>query len=122
MKENEIRNQQALDRYLELVGKDCDVYFSSRKDFKRVDCPSCKSKNYLERFSKNGFVYVSCTECDTLYVINRPALEQLNRFYSASESSSFWVERFFKPFLEARRKKIFRPRAERLPRPICWRT
>ena len=36
----------------------------------------------------------------------------LNKFYSRSLSTSFWVNEFFKPVAETRREKIFRPRSE----------
>ena len=53
-----------------------------------------------------------CRECGTLFTSPRPTQQALTRFYTDSPSTKFWVESFFKPVAEARRTKIFKPRAE----------
>lgn len=113
MKESDIRDTAVLDEYLAMVEKDvCDLFdFTSFED---VRCPACSSNDYALEFEKSGFRYVSCKKCSTLFVNPRPAFDALSRFYSSSPSTSFWVDRFFKPMAEARRVKIFRPRAERM--------
>ena len=78
----------------------------------QIGCPACGSKNYDFQFKKHGFTYVLCRECKTLFVNPRPSLKALVEFYTRSRSAIFWVEEFFKPVAEARRQKIFRPRAE----------
>lgn len=67
-----------------------------------------------KEFVKNGFTYVSCTNCGTLFTNPRPTSEQLDRFYSKSDSGKFFTEKFFMPYIEARREQIFRPRAEKI--------
>lgn len=111
MKESDIRNQKVLDRYLELVQADVKKLFRTH-NFETVLCPLCNGKDYTKEFSKNGFEYVTCDLCGTLYANPRPSQEQLDRFYSESDSARFWVEEFFMPFVEARREKIFKPRAK----------
>lgn len=66
---------------------------------------------HTEEFEKGGFQYVSCKHCGTLFANPRPTQDQLDKFYSKSDSTRFWVEDFFMPFAEARRQKIFVPRA-----------
>ena len=112
MKEKEIRNKKALIRYLELVREDSERIFYEKKDFVHIVCPACNSDDSNDEFEKNGFNYVSCHICKTLYVNPRPQLEDLMLIYQNSSSAEYWVNDFFMPVMEARREKIFRPRAE----------
>lgn len=112
MKESEIRKREILDRYLGLVEKDCCQIFADAEEFIEVNCPACDSREYTGQFKKNGFAYVTCDRCQTLYVRYRPSFDKLNQFYAQSESTKYWVNEFFKPVAETRREKIFKPRVE----------
>lgn len=118
MKEEDIRKREVLNRYLELVREDCETFFGDRRSYPKVGCPACLSAECAFQFEKNGFDYVECNRCDTLFVQNRPPGKKLASFYAASPSTSFWVNDFFKPVAEARREAIFRPRAEFLAKRI----
>lgn len=111
MKESEIRNANAHIRYLEMVREDALAYFGNPERLEEVDCPACASSEWQTEFEKFGFAYVSCSQCRTLYVNPRPKLDFLKNFYVESPSSRYWIDEFFKPVAEARREKIFRPRA-----------
>ncbi len=111
MKESDIRNVNVLNEYLKLVEKDVKNFFDPGS-FVAVKCPACSGGSFTPEFNKIGFQYVSCQKCRTLFVNPRPPFETLNKFYSDSPSTGFWVEKFFNPMAEARREKIFRPRAE----------
>lgn len=112
MKEEDIRQRSTFNRYLELVAEDVQAIFTDRIDFIEIDCPACGSKSYQPQFDKLGFTYVLCPDCGTLFVNPRPPVQLLTEFYTKSGSASFWVHEFFQPVAEARREKIFRPRAE----------
>ncbi len=112
MKEEEIRNRSAHNRYLELIAEDVQTIFADRSKFVKIDCPACGSKKYRTQFEKTGFTLVLCPDCGTLFVNPRPPARLLNQFYTQSRSASFFVHDFFQPVAEARREKIFRPRAE----------
>jgi 2-polyprenyl-3-methyl-5-hydroxy-6-metoxy-1,4-benzoquinol methylase/ribosomal protein S27E len=112
VKEEEIRKRSAFNRYLELVAEDAKTILADRSRFIQVDCPACGGKNYQLQFEKLGFTYVLCPNCGTLFVNPRPSLRLLTDFYTKSRSAKFWVHDFFEPVVEARRRKIFRPRAE----------
>lgn len=114
MKESEIRNASVHDQYLELVRLDAEKYFKYDSHRENLSCPVCDSVSSKNEFKKFGFFYVTCEDCLTLYVNPRPKLDRLEEFYIRSESSRFWVEEFFKPVAEARREKIFRPRAQKV--------
>ena len=112
VKEEEIRQRSAFNHYLELVREDVQTIFADRSCFIQIDCPACSSKNYRPQFEKLGFTYVLCRDCGTLFVNPRPPAQLLMDYYTQSRSASFWVHEFFQPVAEARREKIFRPRAE----------
>ncbi len=112
MKEQDIRNRDAFTRYLELVQEDIARYFADPGQFIKVDCPACGSQNHAREFRKVGFQYVTCLECGTLFVNPRPTAAMLKEFYLDAPSSRYWIEGFFLPVAEARREKIFKPRAD----------
>jgi hypothetical protein len=61
-----------------------------------------------------GFSYVTCADCETLYLSPRPPPELLYEYYADSRNYRFWAENIFPASEEARRGKIFRPRVARL--------
>ena len=117
MKEEEIRKRDVFNKYLELVEKDVRDFFEFNS-FIETNCPACGSSDFLFEFEKLSFKYVSCKKCSTLFVNPRPQFDVLRGFYSKSSSTSFWVNEFFKPVAEVRRKKIFKPRAEYISKVI----
>lgn len=114
MKEKDIRNQDVFNQYLKLVQEDCKNFLSNRKCLDEVACPACGSFAYMHEFSKNGFDYVTCNVCRTLYARTRLTFDNLKQFYSKAASTEYWIREFFAPMVEARREKIFKPRAEYL--------
>ena len=113
MLESDIRPEALLKRYLELSAEDAEqFFFDAPRLF--MDCVACNSSEVSFEFSKNKFAYSSCKKCGTLYQTPRPTLEKFERFYRDSISSKYWAEIFFPAVAEARREKIFRPRAEHL--------
>ena len=114
MKESDIRDASVHQQYLEMVQQDALRYFDTPERCENVACPACECEESRGEFKKFGFQYVTCDECNTLYVNPRPKCKYLEEFYVDSPSSRFWVEKFFKPVLEARREQIFRPRAEQV--------
>lgn len=111
MKEEDIRKRSVFNKYLELVKKDVKEFFDS-KLFIEINCPACGSSNFNLEFEKLGFKYVSCNNCSTLFTNPRPSFEIIKKFYSDSPSTNFWINEFFRPVMEARREKIFKPRAK----------
>ncbi len=110
MKEEEIRPQQVFDEYLKLAEADIQRYFV---DTPRVEifCPACGGKG-RHAFQKKGFDYKQCKKCGTLYVSPRPLAETLNRYYQESESAKFWATTFYRVTAEARREKLWKPKAQ----------
>lgn len=113
MKESEIRPKALFDEYLAAVQEDIVFFFKEKDGFVSVPCPGCGGSVGGEgvKFVKDGFPYVKCPGCETLFASPRPPRAALDRFYRESRSSQFWVDRFYRETEEARREKIFAPRA-----------
>jgi 2-polyprenyl-3-methyl-5-hydroxy-6-metoxy-1,4-benzoquinol methylase len=111
MKESEIRPQQLFNRYLELSRKDIERFFFDHSRFAEVACPACGSEQREPGLEKFKFKYMLCSDCGSLYLSPRPSVKMYELYYRESDSVRFWSTHFFKETAEARRQKIFRPRA-----------
>jgi SAM-dependent methyltransferase len=111
MKEDEIRPKGLFDEYLELAKKDAGDFFGKVKRL-MIDCPACSSSETARQFSKEGFDYELCAHCETLFVNPRPGKKVFEEFYLKAPSVKFWATKFYRETEKARRKLIFRPRAE----------
>ena len=113
MKEEEIRPQALLQKYIELSRSDALRCFANSVR-EPVTCVACGSSEHSPEFEKEGFEYVRCLKCGTLYQSPRPRLEDFDKFYRDSESSNYWAKVFFPAVAEVRREKIFRARVDSL--------
>jgi len=111
MKEEEIRPKAIFKKYLELAKEDALTFFSNKDDFEYIPCPACEIDDADIQFEKDGFVYVLCMNCGTLYANPRPRIETIQQFYKDSKSTKYWAEHFYKDTEEHRRVKIFKPKA-----------
>ena len=111
MKESEIRPQKLFNQYLKLAREDIDRYFSDRSRFVEVACPACGCDQWAPGLVKFEFRYVLCSDCGSLYLSPRPTVAMYEKYYQKAESVKFWSSHFFKETAEARRQKIFNPRA-----------
>lgn len=117
MKENEIRPEGLLSRYLELSKQDAELCFVDASRL-NIPCVACGSERLVVEFDKNNFTYSSCLACGTLFQSPRPPITTFEAFYRDSVSSRYWADVFFPAVAEARREKIFQPRVKRLAK-LC---
>ena len=110
MKEYDIRPKLIFNEYLRLAKIDIESYFS---DINRlnINCPACDSIGE-HVFKKNGFDYCECRNCRTLYVNPRPEASAFSNYYTNSPSSKFWATTFYKETADARKEKIWKPKAQ----------
>jgi len=109
MKEEEIRPRKVFDEYLRLAALDADKYFN-KSQCQLVPCPACGTQgNYS--FSKHGFSYEECPECQTLFVSPRPPAQDFCRYYQESDSARFFATTFYRETAGARREKLWLPKA-----------
>ena len=81
--------------------------------FVNVQCPVCDIPGTLA-FTKKGFSYEACHECQTIFMNPRPPKVLLHRFYEQSQTYSYWNRHIFPATEPERRAKIFGPRATRV--------
>lgn len=113
MKENDIRPDALLRRYLELSELDAKLCFADAPRL-NIPCVACGGEQLADEFKKNDFAYSTCQDCGTLFQSPRPPITVFEAFYRDSVSSRYWAEEFFPAVAEARRERIFRPRVELL--------
>lgn len=110
MKEEEIRPDALFNEYISLARKDARRFFP-QSVFQDVPCPACGSDDYSKAFAKNGFTYVECRRCGTLYANPRPSEKAYMRFYAQAPSIRFWSSHFYRQTEETRRKILIKPKA-----------
>lgn len=112
MKEEEIRPQAIFDEYLALAKKDTEKYFLNAPH-SAIACPAC-GKPGINEFIKSSFQYQRCPDCSTLFVSPRPEKAAFDKYYTESDSARYWASTFYKETAEARREKLWKPKAELL--------
>lgn len=110
MKEEEIRPQALFAEYIRLAQKDAESFFSG-DDRVPIRCPACGGEG-SRAFEKSGFAYDECPRCETLCVSPRPPAQSFSRYYTDSESSKFWATTFYRETADARREKLWKPKAQ----------
>ena len=113
MRETDIRPAALLETYLDLSRRDAETFFPNPSALERAACPGCgaDTDRSVLQYAKHGFDIVECGCCLTLFVNPRPSAAQLAAFYRDSPSTDYWAKTFFPTVAEARREKIFAPRA-----------
>jgi len=109
MREEEIRPQKIFDEYLRLAKQDTMTYFSDAERIRGL-CPACDSVGE-PAFNKSGFSYEVCPKCYTVFVNPRPIVEAFIKYYTESPSSKYWASTFYKETAEARRERLWKPKA-----------
>lgn len=118
MKVNDIRPDTLLAGQQEALAADIALINSWRPQFVEVDCPACGEKKRTHVYCYNGLDYQRCADCGTQYISPRPTPELLAEFYSVSKNYAYWAKNIYPASAEARREKIFVPRA-RMIADIC---
>lgn len=112
MKEEEIRPKKIFDEFLCLAKQDSEIYFGGVKRVSKP-CPACNCEGDFA-FEKFGFSYEVCDSCQTLFANPRPVSSAFNTYYTESSSSKFWGSTFYKETEDARREKLWKPKAQLL--------
>jgi len=120
LRETEIRPDHLRQGQAERFAADIRWLLQHKDEFVQVPCPACDSEKARPVFEKYGLTYVVCSNCGTMYVNPRPTPAILEMYYARSENYAYWNKHVFPASENARREKIFRPRAERLAE-ICQR-
>lgn len=114
MKEEDIRPDDLMRERIRLSLEDVQRVLERKDEFVDVACPACESSNRQIVFEKNGFSFVNCNSCETIYVNPRPTPQILAEHYSTAKSLKYWNEKIFPASEDSRRTQIFTPRAEQV--------
>ena len=71
----------------------------------KVNCPYCNSKSNNNEFKINGFVHVTCDDCNTVYVTPRLKDEYVDLLYSDEYYSELYINSMI-PAFDTRKKLI----------------
>jgi len=114
LKEDEIRPEHLKERHAKIFSNDLRWLLQFKNQFVYVNCPACNSTSYVDMFQKQEINYVTCSNCETMYINPRPNAELLENYYLESENYKYWKKYIFLSSEDIRRDKIFRPRVERI--------
>ncbi len=120
LSENDIRPDHLMVDQAKLFAADVARLLERRSEFVEVDCPACANAPRKPAWQKYEMSYVECLGCGTVYISPRPPPSLLEQYYATSENYAYWNKFIFPASEDARRERIFRPRAERLAE-ICGR-
>jgi len=118
LRENEIRPDKYAQEQARLFRQDVASLVKKKKQFIMVNCPACNKRDYQKYCKKYTLDYVLCNNCQTVFINPRPTPAILDDFYQNSKNYKFWNKYIFPSSEGARRKKVFRPRAQ-LVRDLC---
>ncbi len=110
MKEDDIRPKKIFNEYLRLTKEDVKKFFFN-VELEHIKCPACEGNGSFS-FCKENFYYYECDNCKTLYVNPRPKKKFFDSYYTDSASTEFWATTFYKETEQARREKIWKPKAK----------
>ena len=108
MKEKDIRPNKIFNKFLHLTSLDIKKYF--KNPGVKINCVACGKKGSFS-FKKQKFSYYECAECKTLFANPRPKAKFFENFYKRSNSMKFLSDNLYKKTQNARKNKIFKPRA-----------
>lgn len=120
LSEEEIRPAELMRAKAGCIERDRRFLLDRRDRFVRVSCPACGGYDLVPAFDKLAFSYERCADCETVLMNPRPSQELMHEFYQSSANYEFWNRHIFPATEDARRRNIFRPRAQRV-REICVR-
>lgn len=83
-------------------------------EFVAVDCPACASDEARPAFEKDGFRFLTCGTCGTIYMSPRPSAALMADYYASSENYAYWAAHIFPASEAARREKVHRPRLQQV--------
>ncbi len=118
LSENEIRPDDIMEKQKDAMMADIEYILKRKSGFVKVKCPACNADRGRLAFQKYTLDYQRCGDCRTIYINPRPTEDQLADFYRNSQNYEYWNKYIFPATEDARREKIFKPRAERV-REIC---
>jgi 2-polyprenyl-3-methyl-5-hydroxy-6-metoxy-1,4-benzoquinol methylase len=114
LREADIRPDALMDEQARCYAADVAWLVERREGFVPVACPACDGARAQRAWEKFGLLYERCTDCETVYLSPRPAPDLLAEYYATSKNYEYWNRVVFPASEDARREKVFVPRAGRI--------
>lgn len=114
MRESEIRPEELYDETMRLHRIDAAKILLKSKDFVTVHCPACDEAEYELFYKRDGFTFVKCNECETVFVNPRPTKEMLLEHYATSLNTQFWKKNVYPQSRKARTVHLVLPRVKKI--------
>jgi 2-polyprenyl-3-methyl-5-hydroxy-6-metoxy-1,4-benzoquinol methylase len=114
LREAEIRPDELMAEQSTRYARDVAWLVSQRHRFVSARCPACDGDEGQVEWRKYSLEYRRCATCATVFLDPRPDQELLHEYYSRSENYEYWNRVLFPASEEARRLRIFAPRAARV--------
>ena len=114
LREADIRPDELMAEQARRYEADVARLVARREEFVAVRCPACDADDPRPEWRKYGLEYPRCAACGTVYMSPRPTPEILDDYYRSSTNYEYWNEVVFPASEDARRERIFRPRAEQV--------
>ncbi|MFN8121927.1 MAG: class I SAM-dependent methyltransferase [Thermoleophilia bacterium] len=100
---------EALDGHAAAFERDFARVLARRDEFVHVPCPACGADAPRPAIRKRGFAWVTCPDCDTLYMTPRPSEAVLADHYATSEGYAYWAQHVYPASERVRLERINRP-------------
>jgi len=110
----DIRPDWLMEQSRTAFARDIAHLAKGKPNFVVVPCPACAAGEAAPAFEKNGFSFVSCESCNTIYMSPRPSPAIIADYYGNSENYRLWADHIFPATEQTRRDKIHEPRLARL--------
>ncbi len=121
VKVNDIRPDDVMAGQALAVRDDIEWLAARRGRFVAVACPACGESSGAFLYEKCDLRHERCPGCATQYVNPRPDADLLREFYVRSTNYAYWAKHVFPASAEARRERIFKPRADQVARVLAGR-
>jgi 2-polyprenyl-3-methyl-5-hydroxy-6-metoxy-1,4-benzoquinol methylase len=95
------------------VARDMEWLAARRAEFVAVPCPACGGAG-RPAFVKFDFNFQECPACRTVFMSPRATPEIMGEFYRRSTNYEFWDKHVFPASRDVRKRKVFKPRADRI--------
>ncbi len=113
LRESDIRPDALMAEQARRYAADVAWLLERRERFVEVACPACEATEHSPAWRKYGLDYRRCAGCGSAYMSPRPDPDLLGEYYRGSSNYEYWNTVVFPASEDARRDRIFRPRAER---------
>ena len=116
LRDSDIRPMKLMSRFRALSIEDARAFFGDAAALVNVGCTACSSGDFRDAYTKEGFRYLQCQQCRSVFVSPRPTQEQLKRYYQESRAANYRSRHLNKEIDEARRYHVLSMNAHWLGR------